>query len=70
MCKRERDAQIFTAIKEWEREEVSKIDDSDQRKLYIKDLESKKKEITQMFEKTPQSIANKHKRWRIAADIE
>lgn len=70
MCRRERDALIFTNIKTWEREELGKLPDIEAQKKYIGELAEKKKEVTKMFERTPQSLGNKNKRWRIAADIE
>eukprot|EP00347_Sterkiella_histriomuscorum_P016303 403353704 len=69
-CRRERDAYIFHQIKDWETEEVQKLNTPFERQNYLKELEQKKLEIMKKFEKTPQSINNKHKRWRMAADIE
>lgn len=86
-CKRERDAQLFTSIKEWEVEHFAKhqfLKDSkakvvksdadgphsDQQRSYLQNLEDQRVALIQRFESTPQSIANKHLRWRIAADIE
>ena len=66
-CKRERDAQLFTSIKKWEIGHVQKLDD---KKGYVKELEQARESLVAKFEGTPSSIANKHKRWRMAADIE
>jgi hypothetical protein len=83
ICRRERDAQIFQSIKEWELEHFrsdqlpSKGEDQSpsssqatRQEGYLEDLKGKRQEIVQRFESTPSSIANKHKRWRMAADIE
>lgn len=85
-CKRERDAQLFTSIKSWEREyfakhqflktndKVERSSDqqelSEQQRAYVQGLEGQRAGLIKRFEATPQSIANKHLRWRIAADIE
>ena len=85
-CKRERDAQLFTSIKTWELEYFAKhsflknnqkieVPDgaqglSDQQQAYLQSLEDQRVALIKRFESTPQSIANKHLRWRIAADIE
>jgi hypothetical protein len=42
----------------------------DDKKKYISDLESQRKGVAAKFEKTPSSLGNKHKRWRMAADLE
>ena len=43
---------------------------SDQQKAYLQGLEDQRAGLIKRFEATPQSIANKHLRWRVAADIE
>jgi len=53
MCRRERDAYIYSSIKEWEIEKVKQISDEQLRQNYIKGLEDEKRKVTQMFEKTP-----------------
>lgn len=83
VCKRERDVQIFRSIKDWELEhfhdsamlsqspESAQNEDLPQRQQrYLEDLKAERQEIVRQFESTPSSIANKHKRWRMAADIE
>jgi hypothetical protein len=40
------------------------------KKGYIGGLEKERSELALKFEKTPPSIGNKHKRWRMAADLE
>ena len=67
MCRRERDAAIFSKIKEWEVTEVKSKPDP---KAYISELEAQRSELAVRFDKTSASIGNKHKRWRMAADIE
>ncbi|CDW78419.1 UNKNOWN [Stylonychia lemnae] len=69
-CRKERDAQIFTRIKEWEIEEIQKIPEFDKRQSYYDELEIKRAQIAKQFERTPSSMPNKNKRWRMAADIE
>ena len=59
---------MFASIEQWETEHVSKMESG--KEAYIQNLEDKRVNLVQRFEMTPQSIANKHKRWRIAADIE
>jgi hypothetical protein len=68
ICKRERDAIIFNQIKMWETQDVYPTQPDKQK--YIASLETERKEIATKFEKTPTSIGNKHKRWRMAADLE
>lgn len=74
MCKRERDAQLFTSIKDWEVGHVKAMGPADaehgSKADYIASLEQQRLEFINTFESLPQSIANKHRRWRIAADIE
>jgi hypothetical protein len=74
MCKRERDAQLFTSIKDWEVGHVKAMGQADaehgSKADYIASLEQQRLEFINTFESLPQSIANKHRRWRIAADIE
>lgn len=41
-----------------------------QKKEYLEDIDQKRESLVKRFEKTPTSIGNKHKRWRMAADIE
>ena len=43
---------------------------TDAQKSYLQNLEDQRVSLIHRFESTPQSIANKHLRWRIAADIE
>lgn len=68
ICKRERDAIIFNQIRQWETQDV--LPSQPDKQKYIAGLESERKEIATKFEKTPTSIGNKHKRWRMAADLE
>ena len=37
---------------------------------HLAELESQRKDLASRFEKTNPSIGNKHRRWRMAADIE
>ena len=67
MCRRERDALIFSQIKDWELETLKANKDP---KGYVAELEAERKDLAGRFEKTSASIGNKHKRWRMAADIE
>ena len=81
-CRRERDAQIYSSIKQWEighfkgevRKQADQANQEDgvtpNQKAYLEDLMHQREELVRQFEKTPSSIANKHKRWRMAADIE
>mgnify|MGYP000607084326 CR=1 FL=1 len=67
MCRRERDAQIFSAIRAWETEKIT----TEKEPLnYIQAIEQEKIEAEKLLKQTNLSIANKHKRWRIQADIE
>ena len=62
---------MFVSIKEWEIGHFNQDMQSGMNKQnYIKDLETKRLKFINDFENLPQSIANKHRRWRIAADIE
>ena len=86
ICKRERDAQLFTLVKDWEIETFNdegkfrKLIQNDElkgeeqvldaKKKYIRELSESREELVKQFESTPSSIANKHKRWRMAADVE
>lgn len=70
MCRRERDAQIFSSIKEWDLENLKNSIGIDKKTNYIKSLEARKIEFERRNEKTPNSIGNKHKKWRLKADIE
>ena len=70
MCKKERDAIIYERIMLWEKEKYSKMQSEDEKRAYIESLEEQRKDIARQFEKIPPSIGNKHKRWRMAADIE
>ena len=67
MCKRERDAQIFTAIRTWEIEKFQEKDlkKEDVREDYIGKIESEKSGLEDTLTKTPISIGNKHRRWRM-----
>lgn len=69
MCKKERDATLFTRIRDWETAQFNALDKLG-RESKIGELESQRKEVSRTFEKTPSSIGNKHRRWRMAADIE
>ena len=66
-CRRDRDAIIFDSIKEWEIEKVGKLDDKSE---YVRKIDRHKKELVKELLNTPTSIANKNRRWRLAADIE
>lgn len=75
-CRRERDAQIYSSIKDWEVNHFNSELGSgqqyqqDHQRAYLDDIKAQREQLVQLFEKTPSSIANKHKRWRMAADIE
>lgn len=70
MCRKERDATIFSRIKTWEQEQVFTKMSPPEAADYVQGLEAQRRELTRTFEKTPASLGNKHKRWRMAADIE
>ena len=70
MCKRERDALLFSRIQTFETEQYNTLKDEQSKTFYLEKLKIKKKELAKVFEKTPASVGNKHKRWRMAADIE
>ena len=40
MCKRERDAQLFEAVKNWEKEEFNKLTSGKEREDYIEKLKT------------------------------
>ena len=42
----------------------------EEKDIYVSELEEKRKNLAKTFEKTAASLGNKHKRWRMAADIE
>ena len=68
ICKKERDAKLFTQIQHWELNDVyAAVND---KKAYVDDLEAQRKALAGQFEKTTASIGNKHRRWRMAADLE
>ena len=67
MCRRERDAQLFSAIKQWETE---KYQQSKDKTAYKRDLSMQKEKLEADVKAMPHSIANKHRRWRYQSDIE
>ena len=82
ICRRERDAQLFHSIKKWEIEHFNgqsftaghttrDVDPlTPQQKSYLTQLQQERQGMIQRFESTPSNLTNKHKRWRMAADIE
>ena len=66
VCKRERDAQLFTAIKDWEISDYSSMEDKG---TYIQELETTYEAKVKELSTIKESIGNKHKRWRYEADI-
>jgi hypothetical protein len=69
MCKRERDAAVFARIREWDLARVAGMAGPEAVKE-VETLEMERKEVAERFGKTAASIGNKHRRWRMAADIE
>ena len=67
MCRRERDAQLFSAIKKWELEKFASVKD---KASYSKDLCRQKEQLENDLVEMPQSLANKHRKWRYQSDIE
>ena len=65
ICKRERDAQIFSAIKSWETDLVTKMKKTQHQTAYIDTLKQEREKLDNVLEKTPISIGNNHRRWRI-----
>ena len=65
ICKRERDAQIFSAIKSWETDLVTKMKKPQHQESYIDNLKHEKGKLEGIYERTQISIGNNHKRWRI-----
>ena len=76
---------MFTLVKDWEvetfndeakfkklvgEEKMKSEDVAEAKKKYIRELSESREELVKKFETTPSSIANKHKRWRMAADVE
>ena len=71
MCRRERDAQVFSAIKRWEQEYLaSSVKEPAAREAYIKQVEEERAQLDAEYAKTPITIGNKHRRWRMQADLE
>ena len=68
MCKRERDAQLFEAVKNWEKEEFNKLAMGKERKDYIEKLKFEGIRLDKELQEIPLAIGNKHKRWRLEAD--
>ena len=65
ICKRERDAQIFSAIKSWETDLVTKMKKPQHQASYIDTIREEKDKLDNVLAKTPVSIGNNHRRWRI-----
>jgi len=69
VCRRERDAQIFTAIKTWELGLFHEKTD-EERTQYVEQLSQKSTSLEESVKNMPSSIGNKHRRWRAQSDIE
>ena len=62
ICRRERDAQIYSTIRGWETEKLGKEKDP---AAYVKLIEKEKNTMEETLGNTPMTIGNKHRRWRI-----
>ena len=69
MCRKERDAQIFKSIEQWEIEKVQNLESKDKQLNYINLLEENHRTLERRQEKTPSSLGNKHLKWRISSDL-
>ena len=68
MCRRERDAQLFSSIQDWESQKFTKLSKNDKEK-YLQGLKDDQNKMETTLQSLPQSIANKHRRWRYQSDI-
>jgi hypothetical protein len=68
MCRRERDAQLYSAIESWETTKYTKMSKIDKGK-YLTELKDNRDKLETTLQDLPMSIANKHRRWRFQADI-
>jgi hypothetical protein len=63
MCRRERDAQLYSAIEHWETSKYTKMSKNDKGK-YLNVLQEDRDKLETTLKELPMSIANKHRRWR------
>jgi len=68
-CKRSRDVKIYSAIREWESDNLGKMD-MKTREAHFSAMEVKLSKLQQDFEKIPFSASFQNKMWRYNSDIE
>lgn len=67
-CKRRRDSLIFREIQDWETEKFKNLK-SENKKVYLKNLEEERAAFQNSFENIPAIENSAEKRWRVYTDL-